>query len=334
MTTMSSLQSGLPPVPDAPISVGISGCLLGEPVRFDGGHKRSSLCHDELAGLFEYAPHCPEVAIGLPTPREPIRLTGGGEQQARSLDAVSVSDSGKRYGSALRSNAQVVARDHPQLCGYLLMKNSPSCGLFRVKRWQAGSKVPRRDGRGVFAEELLRLKPSLPAEESGRLFDPVLRENFVTRVFAFAHFQSLMNAGVSARGLIEFHSQYKLLIMAHSPTAPVALGRLLSQLDKQPLELTAETYLTALMRTLRQPADRSGHANVLQHLMGVVSKSLASRARASLSESILSYHRGEAPLLAPLTLLTHHLVDNDCHDALKQRYLSPHPAWAGLRRTL
>ncbi len=328
-TSSLALDVGaLPERPAPPLTVAVSDCLTGAEVRYDGGHKRSSLCHRELAGLFELRGICPEVGIGLGVPRAPIRLVGDvAAPRARGVDdrALDVTD-------ALRAHAHRVLPSLNDVCGFVFMKNSPSCGLHRVKVY-GETGPPNGHGRGIFAAEIVTARPELPVEESGRLEDPVLRENFVTRVFAFAHWRALLERGMTAKALIAFHSTYKYLLMAHSISHYRDTGRLLADLSGD-LGARASAYVRALMQGLARTATRGGHANVLQHLQGHVTEQLDTQTRRELSELIASYRRGEVPLLAPLTLLKHHLRRGDDAYALAQIYLEPHPPAAGLRREL
>ncbi len=273
---------------------------------------------------------CPELAIGMGVPRDPIRLVGDvGSPRAQGIEDPTVD-----VTLPLRAYArQTLSSLDDDVCGYIFMKNSPTCGLYRVKVYGKPGVPPNARGRGIFAAEIVAARPALPVEESGRLEDPVLRENFVTRVFAFAHWRRLIAAGLSAAGLIAFHSAYKYLLMAHSVAQYKAAGRLLSNLAGD-LDDLAGAYLLILMRGLSRPATRGGHANVLQHLQGYVKDALDSPTRRELAELIHSYRRGEVPLLAPMMLLRHHLRRAADRYALEQIYLEPHPPTAGLRREL
>jgi uncharacterized protein YbgA (DUF1722 family)/uncharacterized protein YbbK (DUF523 family) len=318
----------LPPRPSPPLIVAVSDCLTGAEVRYDGGHKKSSLCHRELAGLFELRGVCPEVAIGMGVPRAPIRLVGTPERPA----ARGIEDPSVDVTDRLRAYAVAVAPGLADVDGYIFMKNSPSCGLRRVKIYDERGN-PNGQGRGVFAAAIVAARPELPVEESGRLDDAVLRENFVTRVFAHAHWRRVVAAGVTPATLIAFHSAYKYLLMAHSVARYRDAGKLLADLSTDVAD-RARTYAELLMNGLARPASRGGHANVLQHLQGYVKDALDSSGRQELAESIAAYRRGELPLLAPLTLLRHHLKRVGDGYALAQIYLEPHPPAAGLRRAL
>lgn len=326
---MSSFFEELPALPQAPLTIAISECLVGGEVRHDGGHKRSSLPHDKLEGLFTFQPVCPEVGIGLGVPRDAIRLVG----DIDSPRAVGARDSAFDVTKQL---AEFASRQVPLLNdvdGHIFTKNSPSCGLFRVKVYRGEDIPPDRKGTGIYAAEIARQRPDLPVEENGRLLDPVLRENFVTRTFVHAHWRALLTEGLTAKALIAFHSAYKYLVMAHNMPGYHRLGRLLSDLSTD-VELIAAQYFSQLMQALAQPASRGGHANVLSHLQGYVKDQLSSAARNELADLIDCYRRGEAPLMAPLALLKHHLGEHEATYAWNQLYLQPHPASAGLRREL
>ncbi len=328
----------IPERPEPPLPLGISECLLGNEVRYDGSGARSSFPHAALEGLFRYQGFCPEVGIGMPVPRPPIRLLARESSDGtREIRAVGVADSSLDYTDALAGFARDTAPGLEGLAGYVLMKSSPSCGLERVKVYSEladGSVgMPKRTGRGIFAEGLVNALPNLPLEESGRLNDDVLRENFVTRTFAYAHWQALLASGLTARGLVAFHSRYKYLLMAHSVPAYQAAGRLLSNL-KSDLDGIARDYICVLMQGLTRPASRGGHANVLAHLQGYLKRVLDAPSRQELTTLISAYRRGEQPLLAPMAVLKHHLNRHPDAYVLYQTYLDPHPASAALRRGL
>ena len=195
------------------IKVGISSCLLGQEVRYNGGHKHSALCTRELSRYFEFVDSCPEVSVGLGVPRKPIRLVGEPSQPR----AVGVDDPNTDVTDALREYGEHRVEELDDLCGYIFIKGSPSCGLFRVKVYNEKGFPQEEMGRGIFARVLTDHNPLLPVEEAGRLQDAVLRENFITRVFAYSNWQKLKAGGLTASGLIDFHSRYKYTLMAHNP---------------------------------------------------------------------------------------------------------------------
>jgi len=164
----------------SPVRIGISACLLGEEVRFDGGHKRDSFLTEILGPHVQWVPVCPEVEVGMGTPREPVRLFRSGSE----LRMVTV-HTGHDYTEAMNRWAEERVRqlDREDLCGYVLKKDSPSCGMEGVKVY-GRSDVPERAGRGLFAQVLMTHMPWLPVEEEARLTDPRLRENFLERIFA------------------------------------------------------------------------------------------------------------------------------------------------------
>ena len=312
-----------------PVRIGISRCLLGTEVRYDGTGAASSFPRQTLEGLFEYVDLCPEIGIGMTVPRAPIRLIA----RDGGVRAVGVADPTVDKTDELNAYVEKVAPRLSDLAGYVFMHNSPSCGVHRVKLYDRADAPPRRSGRGIFAAGVMERFPDLPVEDAGRLFDDVLRENFVTRVFTYAHWRSFAEEEITAKRLIAFHSAYKYLLMAHDQQIYKRCGRLLSDLSADVAQISAE-YLSLLMQGLTRPATRGSHANVLAHLQGYFKKHLDSESRQELDALVQAFRRGEQPLLAPLTLLKHHLR-NYPHEYLSiQRYLQPHPDHAGLRRSL
>ena len=311
----------------APIKVGISACLLGEPVRFNGGHKESRLCSETRARHFEFVPVCPEVAIGLGTPRQPIRLVGDPDQP-RAVGSVhaelDVTDALSAYG-------RQVATELHDICGFVLMQKSPSCGMERVKVYQANGHPIEGGGSGLFAHALMQARPDLPIEEDGRLNDPVLRENFLTRIFAYAEWQRLVASGVTRKALVEFHSRYKYQLMATDPVQYKALGRLVATVGKQPLEAFAPSYFSQLMAALKKTASRGTHTNVLQHLSGYLKRDLGTQDKQELQRLIDQYREGVVPLVVPMTLLKHHFRRHPDRYVATQVYLQPHPEDLSLR---
>ncbi len=320
------------PVP--PLRVGASECLLGSPVRYDGSQKGSSFPRTLLDDLFEFVGVCPEVAAGMGVPRKPIRLVAPADEPG-SIDATPRAvepGSGRDFTDEIAAVYGDTAPLIDGLHGFIFMKNSPSCGVYRVKVY-SGNGMPRTHGRGVYAAAVMAAHPTLPVEESGRLFDSVLRENFATRVFAHAHWRALQAQGLSAARLVAFHSRYKYLLLAHSVTAYKSAGRILSDL-KGDLPQIAASYFDTLMTGLASPATAGGHANVLSHLQGYFKRVLDAHDRQELAGLIDDYRCGRQPLMAVLTLLKHHLRKH--HDPYldAQVYLEPHPPAAALRRSL
>lgn len=311
------------------IRLGVSSCLLGDPVRFDGGHKRDPFITERLAEWFDFAPVCPEVAVGLGTPRQPIRLVGD-PQRPR---AVGVRDPALDVTGALQAYGRETAHALQGLAGFIVKRGSPSCGMERVRVY-AGAGAPQAAGTGLFTRELMAAQPELPVEEEGRLNDPVLRENFIERVFVYDAWLQLRAEGPSPRSLVAFHARHKMSLLAHDPDAYRRLGRLVAEAGTTPPERLADEYIAALMQALRRPVTRRRHVNVLQHLAGYLKRRLDAGDRAELAECIHAYRRGELPLPAPLALLRHHLRRHPDPYAAAQSYLEPHPAALALRNPL
>jgi uncharacterized protein YbgA (DUF1722 family)/uncharacterized protein YbbK (DUF523 family) len=284
------------------VRVGVSACLLGQKVRYDGGHKRDDFVVDTLSRHVTFVPVCPEVELGLGTPRESIRLEkeGGGLRLRGLRSGVDHTDAMERY-----AQARVRALRSEDLAGYILKKDSPSCGMERVKVIGRGG-VPTKEGRGLFAERLMADFPLLPVEEEGRLNDPVLRRSFVVRLYAGLRARDLFKGRWSRGAVVEFHTAEKLLLMAHSPEAYRDLGRLVARLKEIPRDEFARRYQERMLSGLKQGATRGQHANVLQHVAGYF-KSAADDDRKEIASAIDDYRRGLLPLEAPLTLLRHHV---------------------------
>ena len=316
------------------IPVGISACLMGQQVRFDGGHKRSRFCTDVLADYFDYVPLCPEVAIGLGTPRQPIRLVSESASDERVF-ARGTRDESLDVSDALRHYGVQQGQQQQQLCGYIFMQKSPSCGVFGVKRYLPNG-MPGGVARGLYADEFIKQQPLLPVEEAGRLNDAGLRENFLVRVFAYHDWQQFSATDFSAQDLIEFHARYKYLVMAHSQTHYKSMGRLLADLSAADLSTIAAQYFEQLMTALASPASRKMHTNTLMHLQGYLKNLLSPADKQELTDVIHQYHQGIVPLIVPLTLLKHHLNQHQEANryARQQVYLNPYPYQLGLRNAI
>lgn len=309
------------------IPVGISACLLGHKVRYDGGHKRSKYCLNVLSECFDFVPLCPEVSIGLSTPREPIRLVGN----ASSPRVVGVKDPDLDVTEKLHAYANEVSGKHTELCGYILMKGSPSCGMERVKVYHENG-LPNEAGRGAYAAQLMRNNPALPVEEEGRLNDPVLRENFITRVFAYHNWKQEVMVEPSLHQVLQFHSRHKYQLMAHCYEGYKKLGRYLAEeASQQPLPQVLEHYILELMQHLRHRANRKSHTNTLMHIMGYLKKDIDSETKQDLLETIEQYRTAKVHLAVPLTLLKHYLKRHGSDYIRSQAYLDPYPHELGLR---
>jgi uncharacterized protein YbgA (DUF1722 family)/uncharacterized protein YbbK (DUF523 family) len=315
--------------PDKP-KIAISACLMGLDVRYNGGHKESRLCSRTLTDYFDFIPVCPEVAIGLGVPRQPIRLVGSADQP----EAVGTLDHSLNVTQQLNTYGRDMAAQLGDICGYIFMQNSPSCGLERVKVYHTNGTRADRDGRGIYARAFCLLHPDLPVEEDGRLNDPVLRENFLTRVFAYSAWQQLRQAGMTRRGLTDFHSRYKYLLMAHNPVQYKTLGNLLGNMGKTDPQELGPRYFSELMAALKKCATRGTHSNVLQHLSGYLKQAISGEDKQEMQQVISQYRRGIVPLVVPLTLLKHHLRQHPDPYIAQQVYLQPHPENLSLRNAI
>ncbi|GAB4347766.1 MAG: DUF523 and DUF1722 domain-containing protein [Gammaproteobacteria bacterium] len=315
---------------EAPIRLGISQCLLGDRVRFDGNHKLDRYITDTLGRHFEFVPVCPEVAIGLGVPREPIRLEG----DPSSPRAVGVRDGSIDVTSPLLRYGRKMGRELEGISGYILKSKSPSCGMERVKVYHPGGGGASSGGVGLFTTGLREKQPLLPMEEEGRLRDPVLRENFIERVFVFHRWQRLTSKRLTPARLVQFHADHKLTLMAHGPEQLRRLGRIVATAGTRPMREVRDAYAAGLMAALQRVATRKRHTNVLQHLAGYLKRSLDAEDRRELAELIEEYRLGRLPLIVPVTLLKHHFRRHPDPYILRQTYLNPHPKELMLRDAL
>ena len=313
---------------DCAIRLGVSRCLLGENVRYDGGHKLDRFLVNTLGNYVEWVPVCPEVEIGLPVPRESLRLVG--DRDAPRLVALqSGRDHTERMQSWAGERLEGLARIG--LHGFVFKKDSPSSGLFRVKVFDENG-VPSRAGTGIFPRELMRRFPLLPLEEEGRLHDMHLRENFIDRIFAYYRWTRLLENEPTPGGLVKFHTAHKLTLMAHSPARYRDLGRLVAQAGSLPWQELVEAYGRSLMEALRVMTTPGKHTNVLQHLMGFLKNNLSSEDKQELLGLIEDYREELVPLVVPVTLLRHHLSRHEVPEWVHQQvYLYPYPKELMLR---
>ena len=310
-----------------PIRIGVSACLLGEKVRFDGGHKRNPYLVETFGHYVEWVPVCPEVELGLGTPRETLRLVRISNDIRLLMPKTGADHTEAMRAYVVHRLAELAEED---LSGYVLKKDSPSCGMERVRIFDAHG-VPAKSGQGLFAEALLQHFPNLPVEEEGRLTDPHLRENFIERVFAYTRLRSLFSGRWKVGDLIAFHTAHKLLLMAHSPHAYQNLGRLVAEAKSVPRAELRDRYESEFMGALREMATTKRHANVLQHMVGYFSKQLDSDSRQELQALLQDYRAGFLPLVVPLMLIRHYVRKCDVTYLRGQVYLEPHPKELMLR---
>lgn len=317
----SSTSPSPAPHADEKIRVGVSACLLGEKVRFDSGHKHDRFVTDVLGEHFEFVPVCPEVEAGMGIPRESVRLVRA-PSGLRMLGVKTGKDHTKAV--SLVSERRAVDMRGRKICGYILKKGSPSCGMERVRSYTEGG-MPAPSTRGLFADALMRALPDLPVEEEGRLIDPVLRESFIERVFAYARVQTFFDARWTVGNLVAFHTREKMLIASHEPAAEKILGRLVAAAASTPRAQVATSYREVFLGALAKPARRARHVNVLQHMLGHFREAVAPEARQSLARVIEEYRTGLVPLVVPITLLRHYVEVCGVNYLAGQSYLEPHP---------
>lgn len=310
-----------------PLRLGISRCLLGDEVRFDGGHKRDNFLTDVFGRYVEWVPVCPEVEAGLGTPREAMRLVGN-PQHPRLVTIKSGIDHTNSLETITKKRIEELSE--LELSGYVFKKDSPSCGVERVRIYNEHG-MPSRSGIGLFARGFLEQFPLIPVEEEGRLCDAPLRENFIERVFCYRRYQDLLRSGVTRQAVVRFHTIHKYLLLAHSQQHYELLGRLVGRAEQyRPKEL-AVRYGELFMKALAMKATVRKHVNVLQHILGYFKERLKSQEKVELLGVIDDYHRGLTPLIVPLTLIKHYVQLFNVDYILDQVYLNPHPKELMLR---
>jgi len=303
------------------IQLGISACLAGDNVRYNGGHTQSRLCLDLLSQCFKFTTFCPEVEAGFGTPRPTMQLIGNPSSPQLAFTNDSTSDLTAQLVKGFEKKLPKMSH----LDGYILMKNSPSCGLERIKVYQPNGHPHQVRTIGVFAKALKGQYPLMPIEEEGRLHDDKLFDNFLLRVYAYSNFRNEVLAQPSLHNLIIFHSRYKYLLMAHNQDKYRALGRLLGGNTNTSLTTLINSYFCDFIEILSIPASRKNHTNALFHILGYLKGNLTSVAREHIIEIIHNYNKGLTPLTTPLTLLKHHLMQHGSTYIQHQRYLEPYP---------
>jgi len=306
----------------APITLGISSCLLGEQVRWNGGHKLDRFLTDTLGRFVRYCPVCPEVECGFGVPREPLRLLGD-PYAPRLVTLRTKQDFTERMLRWARRRVRELETEDP--CGFIFKGKSPSCGMERMRFYDA-------KGTGLFARVFMEHFPLVPVEDDGRLHDPTLRENFIERVFVMKRWRDALRAlrHKRSRGaLVRFHTEHKLLVLSHSPRHHRIMGNLVAQ--AMPIPALYDEYERLLMEALRLKATPAKHCNVLQHIMGYFKKQLSPDAKGELLEIIDHYRQGHVPLIVPITLVNHYVRLYDQPYLKEQYYLHPHPLELQLR---
>jgi uncharacterized protein YbgA (DUF1722 family)/uncharacterized protein YbbK (DUF523 family) len=319
MPTAAASRTGQPRT--ARPRIGVSSCLLGEQVRFNGGHSRCRFLTDELGAHADWVPCCPEMAMGLGSPRETLRLTTAGRLVNRS-------------GTADHTAAAAAVPLPPGLDGYVLKSRSPTCGVHGIARYGDGGQPADHRGRGIFAQRLMAAFPLLPVEEEGRLNDDLLREAFAERVFAAARLRELLSAPWRPRDLITFHAWHKLQLLAHDPARYLLAGQVVAAAGRTPRAETAAAYRELFCAAMAAKATRGRHANALQHAFSHVGQGLDRTRREDLLHHIEAYRRGHAPLSVPVALLAHHASSGTLPWLAGQTYLQPFPAELRLRHSV
>ena len=309
------------------IKIGISSCLLGEKVRYDGSHKWDRYITDTLGQYFDWVSVCPEVEYGLPIPRESMHLVGDPD----SPRLVTTRTGFDHTEGMLRwSEIKLKKLEQENLCGFIFKSRSPSSGIKGVTVYTS-SGMPGRKGAGIFGGAFLRYFPLLPVIDDGRLHDPMLRENFIENVFVYKRWKELVNKGGSIKGLMDFHTEHKLLIMAHSPRHLSTLGKFVANTKNTEREESLSQYIKLLMEGLQLPATVKKNTNVLLHIVGYFKKVLPPDDKKELLEVIDNYHKGFMPLIVPIFLINHYIRRFDEPYLKKQFYLNPHPIELMLR---
>jgi len=309
------------------IRLGISACLLGQNVRYDGGHKLDRYLTDTLVQYVEYVPVCPEVECGLGVPREAMRLVGD-PQSPRLVTVRTGQDLTERMLNWARGRVQELGKEG--LCGFIFKSDSPSSGMERVKVYNEKG-MPEKAGRGMFAKTFMDHFPLIPVEEEGRLHDPKLRENFIENIFTLRRWREVVQGKKSLENLVAFHAQHKLLVLSHSEKHYRVMGKLVAGGKKLPLNELHASYESLLMEALRLRTTVKKNANVLQHMMGYFKEQLSKDEKQELLDLLDEYHKGYIPLIVPITLINHY-VRKYKEDYLRQQvYLNPHPIALQLR---
>lgn len=309
------------------IKLGISTCLLGENVRYDGGHKLDRFLTDTLGQYVEYIPVCPEVEAGFGVPRESFRLVGD-PQNPHLVTTRTQVDHTSRMMEWARKRVEELEKEG--LCGFIFKSGSPSSGMERVKVYDQNG-IPTKKGVGIFARVFMEHFPLLPVEDEGRLHDPNLRENFIERIFTLRRWRKTVAQRQSMGNLVDFHTQHKLLVLSHSPERHRAMGKLVAEGKQMPLKTLYEKYQVLLMEALGLKTTAKKNANVLQHMLGYFKDQLSADEKQEMLEIIDQYRRGLYPLIVPLTLMNHYVRKYNQPYLRKQYYLNPHPLELQLR---
>ena len=310
-----------------PIKIGISSCLLGNKVRYDGGHSHDRFLTQTLGLFIDYIPVCPEVECGMPTPREAVRLVGNAEDPRLVTQKTGI-DKTNQMNEWINRRLKFLGKEN--LFGFIFRSKSPSSGLYRIKVYGDDGQI-RNTGTGLFARAFTRAFPRIPVEEAGRLNDPQLRELFIESIFSFQRWRDLLNQNKTLGGLVDFHTRNKNLILSHSQEHYRKLGKLVAHGKQLPIDQLFDEYEALLLAALRLKATVSKNINVLQHMTGFFKRDLSSFEKKELIEIIAQYRAGYVPLIVPITMIKHYVMKYDQPWLKVQTYLNPHPIELKLR---
>jgi uncharacterized protein YbgA (DUF1722 family)/uncharacterized protein YbbK (DUF523 family) len=309
------------------IRLGVSSCLLGERVRWNGDHKLDRFLTDTLGKFVEYVPVCPEVECGFDIPREPFRLVGDPDSP-RFITSRTKQDYTDRMTQWARK--RVIELEKEGLCGFVFKSRSPSSGMERVKVYNEKG-IPVKKGVGMFARAFMEHFPLLPVEEDGRLHDLKIRENFIERIFALKRWRELLADKQNRGNLVSFHTKHKMLILSHSPEHHRVMGKLVARAKEVPLKDLYEEYEKLFMEALRLKSTPKKNANVITHILGYFKRQLTADEKQELLEIIGLYRQGNVPLIVPITLVNHYVRKYNQPYLKEQYYLDPHPLELQLR---
>ena len=310
------------------IKIGVSSCLLGKEVRYNGGHSHDRYITGTLGQYFTFVDVCPEVEAGFGIPRETLRLVGD-PASPRLLTSRTGRDCTDTMSNWARKRVQELAKDN--LCGFIFKSKSPSSGMERVKVYTEKGFPGSNKGVGLFARAFMARFPLIPVEEEGRLHDAALRENFIERIFALKRWRQVTEMKKSRGNIVAFHTEHKLQIMSHSLQHYRDMGRLVAQVKEIPLDSLYDQYETMFMQALSLKATVKKNVNVLQHMAGYFKKELSKDEKQELQEIIEQYHQNYTPLIVPITLVNHYVRKYEQEYLRKQYYLNPHPIELKLR---
>lgn len=310
--------------------LGVSACLVGKPVRFDGGHKEDRFISRHLVKVAELKPICPEMGAGLGAPRPTIQL----RQVDNQIRLVANKNPDQDFTDLLNNYSESALPALAELDGFIFKKNSPSCGVFRVPVVINQEGYREYDGQGLFAQAFSRRYPLIPVEEEGRLNDAGIRENFFERVYAYQRWKAIANADHNLQGFIEFHASHKLMLMARGSSYYQELGRMVAGVTPASLTTRRAAYIQRFSEVMQLRTARGRHVNVLQHIMGYLKEALGREDKQELLSVFEAYRNKELPLITAITLLQHHLRKHPRPYINAQHYLQPYPAQLALRASI